>query len=116
MTLLWLGFASGLPLALTFGTLSAWLTTAGVRMTTIGLFALTGLPYTCKFLWAPLIDHLPLPYLTTRLGRRRSWALLTQLALILTLLTLGASNPAQFPARTAFYALLVAFCSASQDI
>jgi PAT family beta-lactamase induction signal transducer AmpG len=85
-------------------------------MTTIGLFALTGLPYTCKFLWAPLIDRLPLPYLTARLGRRRSWALTTQLALLLTLLALGATDPAQAPSWTAGFALLVAFCSASQDI
>jgi PAT family beta-lactamase induction signal transducer AmpG len=116
LTVLWLGFSSGLPLALTFQTLSVWLSEAGVSKTAIGLLALLGIPYTCKFLWAPLIDRLPLPYLTARLGRRRSWALLTQLALMLTMLALGATDPARAPAWTALCAFLVAFCSASQDI
>jgi PAT family beta-lactamase induction signal transducer AmpG len=116
LAILLLGFASGLPLALTFQTLSVWLAEVGVSKTTIGLFALMGTPYTFKFLWAPLIDWLPLPYLTTRWGRRRGWALATQLALMLAIVGLGATDPARYPARTALWALLVAFCSASQDI
>jgi PAT family beta-lactamase induction signal transducer AmpG len=82
----------------------------------IGLFALIGAPYTFKFLWAPLVDRVPLPYLTRRLGRRRGWIIVTQLALMITVACLGATNPAARPGLTAVFALLVAFCSASQDI
>src|SRR6056300_1104712 len=76
-----LGFSSGLPLALTFGTLTLWLAEVGIDKTTIGLFALAGTPYTLKFLWAPLVDRVPLPWLTRRFGRRRGWMLATQGAL-----------------------------------
>ncbi|MBF0310038.1 MAG: AmpG family muropeptide MFS transporter, partial [Magnetococcales bacterium] len=111
-----LGFSSGLPLALTAGTLALWLTEARVDKTTIGLFALAGTPYTFKFLWSPLIDQLPLPGLTRLLGRRRSWLLLLQFGLMLAILALGGADPAVDPSRTALLALLVAFFSASQDI
>ncbi|MBW1739929.1 MAG: AmpG family muropeptide MFS transporter [Deltaproteobacteria bacterium] len=116
IAILFLGFSSGLPLALTFGTLSLWLAEVGVSKTTIGLFALMGAPYTFKFLWAPLVDRMPVPYLTRRLGRRRGWAIVTQLALMATIAGLGATNPVAHPGLTALFALGVAFWSASQDI
>lgn len=115
LAILLLGFSSGLPLALSFQTLSVWLTESGVDKTAIGLFALVGLPYTLKFLWAPLMDRLPLP-LFGRLGRRRGWGIATQLALMGAVLGLGATDPAANPWLTAALAMGVAFCSASQDI
>ena len=111
-----MGFASGLPLLLTMGTLQIWLTEVGVSLTAIGLFALTGTPYTLKFLWAPLIDRVPVPLLSRRLGRRRSWMLVIQLGLMGAIVGLGFSDPATGPFRTAAFALAVAFFSASQDI
>ncbi|MBF0627415.1 MAG: AmpG family muropeptide MFS transporter [Magnetococcales bacterium] len=111
-----LGFFSGLPLALTVSTLSLWLAESGVSKSSIALFALAGVPYTFKFLWAPLVDRLPLPGLTARLGQRRSWALVTQVALMIFILALGASDPAVDPFWTALFAFLVAFWSATQDI
>ena len=90
-----LGLASGLPLALTASTLSIWMREAGVDLTSIGLFALVGVPYTIKFLWAPLVDQLSLPYLTKRFGRRRGWLFLTQSLLILAIILLGAGNPTE---------------------
>ena len=88
LLVLLLGFASGLPYLLTVTTLSAWLATAGIRRTAIGIFALAGVPYACKFLWAPLMDRLrpPLP-----LGKRRGWGITVQLLLILATLGLGVS-------------------------
>src|SRR6202158_2202017 len=108
-----LGFASGLPLLLTFSTLSAWLATAGVRRAAIGAFALVGTPYAFKFLWSPLIDRRPAPL---PLGRRRGWGVTIQIALIAATLSLGACNPKQNLARMGVLALLVAFLSASQDV
>jgi len=111
-----MGFASGLPLPLTLATLSFWLARVGVDKTAIGLFALVGLPYGLKFVWAPVLDHLPAPLLGRVFGRRRGWALLIQAALILAILALGASDPLFAPWATAAAALAVAFFSASQDI
>jgi MFS transporter, PAT family, beta-lactamase induction signal transducer AmpG len=108
-----LGFASGLPLLLTFSTLSAWLATAGISRSTIGVFALVGTPYTLKFLWSPLIDRLPPPL---RVGRRRGWGIVIQLALIAATLSLGSCDPKRNLFAMAILALLVAFLSASQDI
>jgi PAT family beta-lactamase induction signal transducer AmpG len=116
LSLLFFGFASGLPLALTFGTLSVWLREVGVNKTTIGLFALAGTPYTLKFLWAPLVDRMPIPVLTRWLGRRRGWTILTQLLLMVTIAGLGATNPVTHPGLTAIFALAVGFWSATQDI
>jgi PAT family beta-lactamase induction signal transducer AmpG len=116
VAILLLGFASGLPLALTFGTLTFWLAEVGVDKGAIGLFALVGSAYAWKFVWSPAIDGLPLPWLTGRLGRRRGWLLLCQLALILSITAMGMSDPAVDLWRTALFAILVAFCSASQDI
>ena len=114
--ILLMGFASGLPLLLTLSTLSYWLAKVGVDKTTIGLFALVGLPYSLKFLWAPVLDHARVPWLSARLGRRRAWALVIQAALILAILALGATDPVSNPWATAAAAFAVAFCSASQDI
>ncbi|MGN7611495.1 AmpG family muropeptide MFS transporter [Magnetococcales bacterium HHB-1] len=111
-----LGFSCGLPLALTASTLSVWMAEHGVDKTTIGLFALAGLPYTLKFLWSPLMDHLPLWGLTNVLGRRRGWLIFTQIALMGSLIVLGFSDPAIDPFNTALIALIVVFFSASQDI
>src|SRR5881275_2871052 len=93
IAILLMGFSSGLPLALTFGTLSYWLAELGVSLTAIGLFGLVRTSYSLKFLWAPLIDRLPIPVLTARLGRRRSWALTIQAALALAILALGMTDP-----------------------
>ncbi|MGH8609721.1 MAG: AmpG family muropeptide MFS transporter [Gammaproteobacteria bacterium] len=110
--MLFLGFSSGLPLALTAGTLQAWLTVAGVDIKTIGVFALTGLPYTVKFLWAPLMDRYALPLL----GRRRGWMLLTQLGLLASIAAMASLSPSENIGLLGALALLVAFLSASQDI
>ncbi|CAK0754056.1 muropeptide:H(+) symporter [Gammaproteobacteria bacterium] len=107
-----LGFSSGLPLALTSGTLQAWLTTSGVDLTTIGWFSLAGLPYTLKFLWAPIMDRYSPPWL----GRRRGWMLITQVLLALGFLGLANVDPLSTPSIMAFLALAVAFSSASQDV
>jgi PAT family beta-lactamase induction signal transducer AmpG len=116
LAILFLGFSSGLPLALTPGTLAIWMRREGVDLATIGLFALVGLPYTLKFLWAPLIDRLPIPWLTRALGRRRSWTVVIQLGLMGAIIALGSLNPVAAPLAIAAFALLVAFLSASQDI
>ena len=114
MLILPLGFASGLPLLLTFSTLSAWLATAGVSRAAIGAFALVGTPYALKFLWAPLIDLLPPPL---SLGRRRGWGITIQIALIAAMLGLGSCDPKGGDlVLMGTLALLVAFLSASQDI
>jgi PAT family beta-lactamase induction signal transducer AmpG len=111
-----LGFTSGLPFLLTFGTLTVWLREEGLTRGTIGLFALVGVPYTLKFLWAPVMDHVRLGTFSRWFGRRRSWILLTQASVILAIILLGQSDPRIAPIETAIWALLLAFCSASQDI
>src|SRR5271168_5563050 len=82
LIVMFLGFSSGLPLALSGSTLLVWMREAGVDLATIGLFALVGTPYTVKFLWAPLVDALDVPVLSRLLGRRRAWLILSQLLLI----------------------------------
>ncbi|HZB92549.1 MAG TPA: MFS transporter [Stellaceae bacterium] len=116
LAILGMGFSSGLPLPLTFGTLSYWLAEAGVSRTDIGLFVLVGFSYNYKFAWSPFIDRLPIPYLTRRLGRRRSWAVVIQLLLMAAIFALGRADPRTELAATALLAVLVAFLSASQDI
>src|SRR5271165_629878 len=116
IAVLLMGFSSGLPLALTFATLSFRLAEIGVSRTAIGLFALVGVPYSVKFLWSPLIDRLPIPLLTSHLGRRRGWALAIQPLLAMAILGLGLVDPRSAPGLTAILALAVAFLSASQDI
>jgi PAT family beta-lactamase induction signal transducer AmpG len=116
VAILLMGFSSGLPLALTGATLSLRLADIGVSLTAIGLFTLVRFSYSFKFLWAPVIDRLPLPGITTRLGRRRGWALVIQSALALAIVWLGLTDPLTNPWMTAFAAVVVAFLSASQDI
>ncbi len=113
LTALLMGFSAGLPLLLTGSVLQAWMTEEGVDLGTIGLFALVGLPYTLKFLWAPLLDRFTL---SQRLGRRRGWLLGIQLLLTLAIAALGFTEPAINPWLVALAALLVTFFSASQDI
>ena len=107
-----LGFASGLPIALTASTLQAWLTVEGLDLKTIGIFTLVGLPYTLKFLWAPIMDRFVPPWF----GRRRGWMLLTQLCVAIGLVLMAMTSPRAHPEWLAAYALLVAFLSASLDI
>lgn len=111
-----LGFSSGLPLALTFSTLSFWLKEEGLSNTSIGLFASVATPYTLKFLWAPLVDRVSLPFFTRLLGRRRGWMAASQVALMVAVTALGGASPAADPWTTAWLAFVVAFCSATQDI
>jgi len=116
LIVLFLGFSAGLPLALSGSTLLFWMSEAGVDLGTIGLFALVGLPYTVKFLWAPLVDVLDVPVLSRLLGRRRSWLVLTQLWLMAAIVFLGFCDPASSPGLIAAGALMVATASATQDI
>jgi PAT family beta-lactamase induction signal transducer AmpG len=116
IAILLLGFASGIPLALTASTITVWLFEIGVNIKTIGLFALVGTPYALKFVWAPIIDQIHLPLLTKWLGRRVSWILFIQLLLIIAIISMGFSNPAEHIGLTAILAVFVAFCSASQDV
>ena len=105
-----MGFSCGLPLLLTISLLQIWMRQAGVNLETIGLMALVGLPYTLKFVWAPLLDRYSLP-----LGRRRGWLILSQITLLLCIGGLGYSDPINHPYRMALFALAVAFFSATQD-
>ncbi len=116
LIVLFLGFSSGLPLALSGSTLLVWMTESGVDLGTIGLFALVGTPYTLKFLWAPLVDAIDIPLLSPWLGRRRGWLVFTQLLLMAAIAFLALSDPASAPFTVALGALLVATASATQDI
>src|SRR6476620_9177870 len=116
LIVLMLGFSSGLPLALSGSTLLVWMRESGVDLGTIGLFALVGTPYTLKFLWAPLVDALHVPFFTRAFGRRRGWLVFTQLLLIVAILLLALTDPARSPLFVALGALLVATMSATQDI
>ncbi len=107
-----MGFVSGVPLLLTITLLQAWLTDTGIAKSTIGLFALVGLPYSLKFLWAPVFDR----YIINALGRRRGWLIVSQVALIISIIGLGMTNPSLSAFNVAVLALLVTFFSASQDI
>jgi MFS transporter, PAT family, beta-lactamase induction signal transducer AmpG len=116
LIVMFLGFSSGLPLALSGSTLLIWTAEAGVDLKTIGLFALVGTPYTIKFLWAPLVDAIDLPFFSAWLGRRRGWLVFSQLLLIAAIAFLAGRNPAVAPGAVALGALLVAAASATQDI
>ncbi|MBC8286965.1 MAG: MFS transporter [Nitrospinae bacterium] len=111
-TILFLGFSSGLPLALSGGTLQAWLTVEGVDIETIGLFSLVGLPYTLKFLWSPLLDRFSFPLF----GRRRGWILVFQSFLLILIFSMSLMSPTKVPWVLAFLAFGLAFASSSQDI
>jgi PAT family beta-lactamase induction signal transducer AmpG len=110
--LVWMGFASGLPLALTGQSMQAWLSLEGLDVATIGFLSLVGLPYTFKFLWAPLMDRFDLPWL----GRRRGWMVASQLALGGVLLVMAATPPKTALQAFALLAVAVAFLSATQDV
>jgi MFS transporter, PAT family, beta-lactamase induction signal transducer AmpG len=116
LIVLLLGFASGLPLALSGSTLLVWMRESGVDLGTIGLFALVGTPYTLKFLWAPLVDALHVPWFSHAFGRRRGWLVFSQLLLIGAILLLALTDPARSPLFVALGALLVAATSSTQDI
>lgn len=107
-----LGFSSGLPLALTGGTLQAWLTVSQIDIVTIAWFSWIGLPYALKFIWSPLMDR----YVPPLLGRRRGWMFLTQVALALGIAAMAMSSPAESLWMLGCAALWVAFVSASQDV
>ncbi len=116
LVILFLGFSSGLPLALSGSTLAIRMTDVGVDLGTIGLFSLVGLPYTIKFLWAPVVDATRIPVLSRLLGRRRGWLVFTQLLLMAAVVYLGFVDPLVDPWYVALGAVLVAAASATQDI
>ena len=116
LRMLLLGFSAGLPLLLVFGTLSFWLREAGIDRATIGHLSWVGLAYGFKWLWSPLVDRLPIPLLTRWMGRRRSWLLLSQLAIALALVCMAFTDPQLSLTPIVWGALAVAFGSATQDI
>ncbi|MFN7662932.1 MAG: AmpG family muropeptide MFS transporter [Alphaproteobacteria bacterium] len=116
IVILLLGFSSGLPLLLTLSTLSFWFAKVGIDKKTIGLFALVGLPYVWKFVWAPLLDRFHVPFLSKKLGRRRGWLLFIQICLAASIIMMGHSQPEENLFLTAVFALCVSFFSATQDI
>ena len=107
-----MGFSAGLPLLLTLGVLQAWMKEKNIDLTWIGMITLVQLPYTWKFIWAPVLDRFTLPFL----GRRRGWLIIAQLALVLAIAALGYSDPVKHVTLMIAAAVLVAFFSASQDI
>jgi MFS transporter, PAT family, beta-lactamase induction signal transducer AmpG len=114
--MLFLGFSAGLPLLLVFGTLSFWLREAGVDRAKIGFISWVALAYAFKWVWSPLVDRLPIPILTAKLGRRRSWLLLSQLCIIAGLVSMAFADPKVSLTPLVVCALIVAFSSATQDI
>lgn len=118
LVLLMLGFSAGMPLFLVFSSLSLWLSEAGVKRSDITMFSWAALAYSFKFVWAPLIDSLPVPYLTARLGRRRAWLLIAQTMILLALCFMALINPQTATAQIlmACGAVLLGFSSATQDI
>jgi len=116
LRMLLLGFSAGLPLLLVFGTLSFWLREAGIDRTTIGYLSWVGLAYGFKWVWAPLVDRMPIPLLTRWLGRRRSWLLLSQFTIIAALVGMALTDPRLALNPVIWCALAVAFGSATQDI
>jgi PAT family beta-lactamase induction signal transducer AmpG len=116
LRMLFLGFSAGLPLLLVFGTLSFWLREAGIDRTTIGFVSWVALAYAFKWVWAPLVDRLPLPLLTRTFGRRRSWLLASQAAVMVGLVCMALTDPALNLHLLVTLALITAFASATQDI
>ncbi len=111
-----LGFSAGLPFLLVFSTLSAWLRDTGVTLSVIGFFSWVGITYSVKVIWAPVIDKLPIPFLTKLLGKRRSWMLLAQISISAGLMVLAELNPLEQIELVAVVAVWIAFSSATQDI
>ncbi|MEC9374914.1 MAG: MFS transporter [Pseudomonadota bacterium] len=116
LAMLFLGFSSGLPFALVAGTLAAWLTVSGVTMTEIGMFAWIGILYAFKFLWAPFVDHISIPFLSRVFGRRRGWMLLGQVGVAFALIGMALADPIDKISALAWFAAAAAFFSATQDI
>jgi PAT family beta-lactamase induction signal transducer AmpG len=116
LIILLLGFSSGLPLALSGSTLLLWMKDVGVDLGTIGLFSLVGVPYTIKFLWAPIVDAFDVPILGRLLGHRRGWLVFSQILLMAAIVLLGAQDPLNAPLMVALAAVIVATASATQDI
>ena len=116
LRMLSLGFSAGLPLLLVFGTLSFWLREAGIDRTTIGFLSWVGLAYGFKWVWSPLVDRMPIPWLTRTLGRRRSWLLASQAVIMLALVCMAMTDPQQSLVPVVWCAIAVAFASATQDI
>lgn len=115
-SMIFLGFSAGLPFLLVFSTLSAWLRDEGVERSVIGFFSWVGITYSIKVFWAPVVDKLPLPFLTKFLGKRRGWMLLAQLGVIVGLVGMGSSDSHSQLQQVALFAVWVAFCSATQDV
>ncbi len=116
LIMLFLGFSAGLPLLLVFGTLSFWLAEVGITRSAIGFFSWVGITFSIKVFWAPIVDRVPLPVLTSLLGKRRSWMLLAQIGIAVGLAGMALTNPVTDIWHMVFFALLVAFSSATQDI
>ena len=114
--MIFLGFSAGLPFLLVFSTLSAWLRDEGVARSVIGFFSWVGLTYSIKVFWAPVVDRLPLFFLTRLMGKRRSWMLVAQLGIAVGLIGMGGSDSHTQLQQIALFAVFVAFCSATQDI
>ena len=116
LSMVLLGFSAGLPFVLVGTTMGAWLKTVGIAKSTIGMFAWVSLLYTIKWAWSPIVDRMPLPFLTRWLGRRRSWMLLAQVGIVFGLFNLSLHDPAVAVLPIALWALFIAFSSATQDI
>ncbi|NNJ90032.1 MAG: MFS transporter, partial [Gammaproteobacteria bacterium] len=118
VAMLFLGFSAGLPILLIFSTLSLWLREAGVERSAVTYFSWAALGYSFKFVWAPLVDKLPLPFLHAMLGKRRSWMLIAQLMVIAAMVWMAMNDPASANGLTlmALAAVLLGFSSATQDI
>src|SRR3954453_22013918 len=116
LIVMFLGFSSGLPLALSGSTLQVWAAESGVNLRTIGLFTIVGTPYTIKFLWAPLVDALDVPVLSRLLGRRRGWLVFSQILLMIAIALLALCDPKLGPGLVIAAALMVASASAAQDM
>lgn len=120
LTMLFLGFSAGIPILLIFSSLSLWLREAGVDRSVVTMFSWAALGYSFKFIWAPLIDAVPLPVLTAKMGRRRAWILISQIGVVLAIVFMARINPAEqtllsLP-KMAMAAVLLGFSSATQDI
>jgi len=116
IAMLFLGFSAGLPFLLVFGTLTFWLKDEGVSKSMIGFFSWVGITYSIKVFWAPIIDRLNLPFLSNRLGHRRSWMLVSMLGIVVGLLIMSTLSPRESLSMVALAAVWVAFSSATQDI
>jgi PAT family beta-lactamase induction signal transducer AmpG len=114
--MLFLGFSAGLPYMLIFATLSRWLREAGIERSTIGFLSWVMLAYAFKWVWSPIVDRMPVPFLTSRMGRRRSWMLIAQISIMASLAGMALSDPQYHLTQLVFFALLAAFSSATQDI